>query len=251
MGRGEVQRAKRRKGRLWQLAVPRPAHVNPVGGEGLGVGTSRPVHSCPTGWSRHRGSSLKRSPLPHRAALWGHRRTRGGRGGHPGSRAAQAETAVLRQERGDPALGLCRQVQARGLPIGCGGGGSLPPPRARWAPSPAAALAGSAEARARLVRVEAARLRPAPAPSLSPRRRRALGSSGSGRAGTSSGARDRTVVLPPATPARVRSRSLGRESAGAGSWSRAPPAPPLPPPPRLPSRSLAQRRQQRSRTDAG
>ena len=233
---------------------PPPAHVNPVGGEGLGVGTGRPVHSCPTGWSRHRGSSLKRSPLPRRAALWGHRRTRGGRGGHPESRAAHAETAVLRQERGDPALGLCRHVQARGLPIGCGGGGSLPPPRARGAPSPAGALAGSAEARARLVRVRAACLRPAPAPapSLSPRRRRALGSSGSGRAGTSSGARDRTVVLPPATPSRVRSGAWGgrAQARGAGAGRRR----------RrrcrrrrrgLTSRSLAQRRQQRSRTDAG
>ena len=264
---GEVGRAKRWKRRdFGNRPPPLPAHVNRVGGQGPGVGTGRAAHSCPTDRSHHPGSSLKRGALPRRAALWGHGRTRGGRGGHPGSRTAQAGTAVvLRQRRGDPALGVwepfarrlaSRQVQARGLPIGrgSGDGGPLPPPRALEAPSPAAAPAGSA----RRVPACVSRLRasapPPPPPSF---RAAAAARSRAQVAGARAPPRGRAAGLPssrpppsppPPSPAPVRSGSQGREIAGGGSWS---PAPPPPPPPRLPSRSLAQRRQQRSRTDAG
>lgn len=257
---GEVGRAKRWKRRdfgNWPPALL--AHVNPLGGEGPGVGTGRAVHSCPTDRSHRRGSSLKRGALPPCGALGAREDARRPPGLARSSGGDRRGPAPAKGRPGLRRVGTIRQ--APGVPTGAGAQASHwsrqrrrrgpSPSRRSRGPFPSRGAGWVCEARAR-VRVPAARLRPAPATSLFPRRRRrALASSGSGRAGPCSGARSRAAILRPPltpTPAPVRSGSQGRESAGGGSWS---PAPPPPPPPRLPSRSLAQRRQQRSRTDAG
>lgn len=153
-----------------------------------------------------------------------------------------------------------RQVQARRLPIGRGillrPRHPLPTTVAGWDPLrrvQACAALPSLPSPSPAARAPASTLPPPPPP----RHRRALPNSGSGRAGASPGARS-PVAVALVTPALGRSGEPGegaRGGTGGGGEGRLPRTLPSRSlalsPARLLARSLAQRRQQRSRTDAG